>query len=86
MYYLRLLVLPIELNVDHPLQVSPRLTPVVVLAATLLLTIGLMVLRGRRVSPQLTLMLLFSVLVVLPTSVVPLNILANERRVYLVLA
>ncbi|HJN26978.1 MAG TPA: tetratricopeptide repeat protein [Candidatus Latescibacteria bacterium] len=85
-YYLRLLVLPIELNVDHPLQVSPRLTPVVVLAATLLLTIGLMVLRGRRVSPQLTLMLLFSVLVVLPTSVVPLNILANERRVYLVLA
>jgi tetratricopeptide (TPR) repeat protein len=85
-YYLRLLILPSHLSVDHAFSVSDRVSPAVVLGLGLVLTLFFVSLRGRRTWPQLTLSLLVGACVLLPTSVVPLNILVNERRVYLVLA
>ncbi|MBT4612796.1 MAG: tetratricopeptide repeat protein [Gemmatimonadetes bacterium] len=85
-YYLSLLALPSHLSVDHAFSVSDRVSPVVVFGLGLILTILFVSLRGRRTWPQLTFSLLVGACVLLPTSVVPLNILVNERRVYLVLA
>ena len=84
-YYLQLLVLPVRLSVEHPLDVSSSLGAApVVLALALLATSGTVLWLWR--SKPALLLAAWTVLAVLPASVVPLNVLVNEHRLYLPLA
>ena len=85
-YYLQLLVLPSVLNVDHAFQVTEHVTTTVVLATALLMSLIALLIRSAHRWGHVALSALISLLVLLPTSVIPLNILVNERRIYLVLA
>lgn len=82
--YLRLIVVPWGLSICHDVDVSPSLlawpTPAAVVGV-LLLVGGLVLLRRRQ--PLVSFGGLFFLALVAPTSVVPLNLLANEHRVYL---
>ena len=84
-YYLHLLVLPVRLSVEHPLDVSSGLGAApVALALALLATIGAALCIWR--SQPALLVAGWMVLALLPASVVPLNVLVNEHRLYLSLA
>ena len=81
-YYLWLFVMPVKLNVDHQFVLSQSpFDPVPILAGLLLLSLGIFAVWGRRRLPGLGYM--WFVLVLLPASFMPLNILVSERRMYL---
>ena len=84
-YYLYLLVFPWRLNVEHQFFESQYFSgAAVIAAAALLLSMGYVLYSFRRNVP--TTMLCWAVIVLLPTSIMPLNMLVNERRLYLVIA
>ena len=85
-YYLQLLIMPSLLSVDHAFRVSSELTATVAMAAVFAMSGTLFALRGHLHTPRVALGLGACVCVLLPTSIVPLNVLVNERRIYLVLA
>jgi tetratricopeptide (TPR) repeat protein len=84
-YYLKLLFVPHPLNVEHQfaLSRSPVDPPVVaaLLVLVSLLAMGWLVCRRSR--REQLLWLGWPLLVLLPTSLVPLNVLVNEHRLYL---
>ena len=86
--YLRLLLFPTGLSVDHQFLISDSLIDPFAFASTLLLGTTLVVcwragIRGRRLPLFLVLWFLVSLA---PASLVPLNVLVNEHRLYIPLA
>ncbi len=81
-YYIWLFCMPRALSVEHPFVVADRWSdPVVVLAGLVLLSLGGLAIVGRRrVEAQA---FGFFVLALLPATLMPLNILVSERRMYL---
>ena len=84
-YYLRLLVLPHPLSAEHQFSVSASPAEGAVLASVLLV-VGLGAVGWRVLGRQGRFWLLWVGLALLPTLVVPLNLLVAERRLYLPLA
>jgi tetratricopeptide (TPR) repeat protein len=84
-YYLKLVVLPRPLSVEHQFFAAESTVDGVVLAAAVLgLALGVLVAwRARGRQSQLAFWILWSFIGLLPTLVVPLNVLVNERRLYL---
>ncbi|MEW6750772.1 MAG: tetratricopeptide repeat protein [Candidatus Latescibacterota bacterium] len=85
-YYLKLLVLPIGLNVEHQFaeSASPA-EPAVLAGLALVASLAWLAWRGAGGWP-LTFCLVWGGIVLLPSTLMPLNMLVNERRLYLVLA
>lgn len=84
-YYLKLVAVPVGLNVEHAFSESPGPVAAVVVGALLLLaSLAWLGWRGRRRPSVLWLAL--AVLALAPAVVVPLNVLVNEHRLYLPLA
>ncbi|MFH1566776.1 MAG: tetratricopeptide repeat protein, partial [Gemmatimonadota bacterium] len=88
-FYAWLAVMPVRLSVEHPFQEAATPWQPAVLAALAALASGAVVAvalwRGRHFRSGL-LLLAGAVLVALPASLVPLNVLVNEHRLYLSLA
>lgn len=84
-YYLYLTALPLRLNVEHAFSEAASLFDLPVLLSLLLLLslVGLLWRLGGYLGALLA---GGAVLVMLPASVVPLNVLVNEHRAYLSLA
>ncbi|MBI2505310.1 MAG: tetratricopeptide repeat protein [Candidatus Latescibacteria bacterium] len=83
-YYLKLAWMPQALNVEHQFFESAGPQAVSWWALALVLSLGYLAWRGGRTLPGLV--LAWSLLVLLPVLAMPLNMLVNERRLYLVLA
>jgi protein O-mannosyl-transferase len=84
-YYVELVTMPVALSVEHGFTMSDSLLQAPVLAALgLLLSLGLLLVR--RVRSRAALLCAWAVLSLLPASLVPLNVLVNEHRLYLPLA
>jgi protein O-mannosyl-transferase len=84
-YYLKLLFFPWGLNVEHQFFESRSLAePAALTGALLLLSLLYIAWLARRQWSGFALM--FSIFVLLPSTLMPLNMLVNERRLYLVLA
>ncbi len=84
-YYLKLLVLPHPLSVEHQFFESASPFEAVVLSSLVLLS-SLALVGARSGSRQGWFWLAWIILGLLPTLVVPLNLLVAERRLYLPLA
>ncbi|MFA6110621.1 MAG: tetratricopeptide repeat protein [Candidatus Latescibacterota bacterium] len=83
-YYGILLVMPVDLSVDHQFVLALAWwQPVVLLSALLLASLAWLGWRGRHRLPLGLVWLAWPVVVLLPTIVVPLNVLVNEHRLYL---
>ena len=82
-YYLKLVAVPVHLNVEHGFRVSEVLWEAPVLFPALLLLSVFLALRRPR---QAALVCAWTILPLLPASIVPLNVLVNEHRLYLPLA
>lgn len=81
-FYIWLFIMPIRLSVEHPFCVSLTLwEPAVLLASLLLASLLFWLVKGRRWLISLGGIWFFILL--LPVSIVPLNILVSERRMYL---
>lgn len=88
-YYARLLILPHPLSVEQPFSEAHLQQAEPWLAALLVLSIGWLMYRHAGASQSMggcRFLLLWPVLVLLPTIIVPLNVLVSEHRVYPVLA
>lgn len=85
-YYARLLAVPHPLSVEHPFSEATAATGAVVLGAALVASLAWVGWRARRPAPRAAFAAAAAALVLLPTSLMPLNLLVNERRLYLVLA
>jgi len=91
-FYIRLMLWPVGLSVDHSFRIETSITgPRVLLALSgliLLLSLGLFLARSKESGNRvLSLCLVWYFLTLVPTSsIVPLNMLVNERRLYLPLA
>ena len=82
-YYAQLLVMPVRLSVEHPFNVAESwIEAPVLLAATALISSLFVVSR----KPLLLLLATWTILPLLPASLMPLNVLVNEHRLYLPLA
>ena len=83
-YYMKLLLIPVALNVEHQFSESPGPTATVAAGYFLLLSLAAVAwwARGR----VLGFSIVWSAVVMLPATLMPLNMLVNERRLYLVLA
>ena len=84
-YYLYLILFPAHLNVEHQFAVQRHISPTVVLSLALVLTGGWLVwLACRRARYRVAATgLSWSALFMLPVMAMPLNVLVNERRLYL---
>ena len=82
-YYLQLVAVPVHLSVEHGFLVSEMLWEAPVLLPALLLLSAWFALRRSR---QAALVCAWTILPLLPSSIVPLNVLVNEHRLYLPLA
>lgn len=85
-YYARLFIVPTPLSVEHAFSESANLSVTVLMAAALLGSLVWCVWAGRTRWRAAWTTVVVTALVLLPTSAMPLNVLVNERRVYLVLA
>ena len=83
-YYLHLLAMPSNLNVEHQFFAAKAPDAAVVVGFALLASLGWLAWVGRGRFPGA--MLLCGAVLLLPTTIMPLNMLVNERRLYLVLA
>lgn len=82
-YYVHLLVVPRGLNVDHQFLISDSLfDPYVAAAAAVGVSLFVVLLRFRQKRLPLFLLLWF-LAALAPASLVPLNVLVNEHRLYL---
>lgn len=84
-YYLHLLSVPWPLSVEHQFQPGRLTDPSVWLAALLLVTLAVIFVRSSADRP-LRWWLLWGGAVLLPTLIIPLNVLVNEHRLYMVTA
>lgn len=83
-YYVRLLVFPHPLTVEHQFFPAAGWTALPVMAALLLILSLALCARGRRArQAEVAFWLGWVALCLLPTLVVPLNVLVSERRLYL---
>jgi len=83
-FYLKLLLWPSGLNVDHQFQVSESLfDPYAASAFALVLSLLFLAFYHRRRHPLPLFLLLFGLAALAPASLVPLNVLVNEHRLYL---
>lgn len=85
-WYLRLLVVPTPLSVDHAFTESSAAGAGVVAGALLVASVLWLAARSWRRWPVPAFGLCMAALVLLPTTLMPLHVLVNERRLYLVLA
>ena len=91
-YYAALVAMPVKLSIDHQFAAATSAatsaaSAPVVLAAALTASLAALLLRSRRaVIAALRLPVAWAGLALLPTIVVPLNVLVNEHRLYLALA
>lgn len=87
-YYAMLAVMPVKLSIDHQFLVSETVKSVTVIVSALFIAslVALLVRRAKGVMRTLLLPAVWSGLVLLPTVIVPLNVLVNEHRLYLPLA
>ena len=83
-FYLGLVCMPVRLNVEHQFAVSEAPSAAVLLGAALLGSLAWVGLRHR--ISGIRYWVLWPVLLSLPAAVVPLNVLVNERRLYLPVA
>ncbi len=83
-YYAYLLAEPVHLSVEHPFSVSNRMgvEPLLALGAVVSLVVVALVQGDRR----LRFFLCWGGLSLLPTVLVPLNVLVNEHRLYMLVA
>ena len=84
-YYLYLFGMPIHLNVEHAFAESHSLLSVAVLLP-LALILSVLMISLKRAKGFNSLLCAWAALVLVPASVVPLNVLVNEHRLYLPLA
>jgi tetratricopeptide (TPR) repeat protein len=84
-YYLKLILMPVGLNVEHPFAEAPSPWHPAVWCS-LLLALSLAWLGWRSWGRAGITWVGLAVLALLPTSLVPLNVLVNEHRLYLSLA
>jgi tetratricopeptide (TPR) repeat protein len=84
-YYILMGAMPMRLSVEHQFFASPTVFDPVVVGALLLIVSALGAVFGYR-QRQPLFALLWSAVVLLPASVVPLIVLVNEHRLYLSLA
>jgi tetratricopeptide (TPR) repeat protein len=82
-YYLQLIALPAHLNVEHQFKVSASAEPVAVLAVMFLLSLAASIWIVRRQLRWLALAAGWWVLLLMPTTLVPLIVLVNEHRLYM---
>lgn len=82
--YIKLMLVPTALNVEHQFSESAALDGTVILSAVLFFTLAALV--WVRVGGNTRFWLLWPLIVLLPATVVPLNVLVNEHRLYLPLA
>jgi tetratricopeptide (TPR) repeat protein len=87
-YYVKLLMFPQPLSVEHQFFTSTSWgeVPVVAAVAILLSVLWLAWRMFRRENRQALFWLGWPVIILVPTLIVPLNVLVNERRLYLALA
>lgn len=88
-YYLALLVMPVHLNVEHQFWAQVGFQSIALWAAALLLvSLVAVVARLARwpVAARLVWLCVWAAAVLLPTAVMPLNVLVNEHRLYVSLA
>ncbi|MDA0337486.1 MAG: hypothetical protein O2782_20170, partial [bacterium] len=81
-YYLHLLVIPTRLSVEHDFAVAPTPASAVVLLS-MVLVLSVLGLVWRLASGRNRLLGCWAVLAMVPASIVPLNVLVNEHRLYL---
>ena len=83
-YYVKILLMPVSLNVDHQFSAADMTSATAALAAAVLvsLALALVAVRVRRKGTGVPL-LGWSLILLLPASLVPLNVLVNEHRLYL---
>ena len=82
-YYLQLVAVPVHLSVEHGFRVSEVLWKAPVLFPALLLLSAFFALWRQR---RAALVCAWTILPLLPSSIVPLNVLVNEHRLYLPLS
>ena len=83
-YYIKLLLLPIGLNVEHQFFVSKTFFEwAVVFSFLLLASILYLSFRAVRFSKLVPFSVLWFYICLAPSSLVPLNVLVNERRLYI---
>ena len=81
-FYLKLLLVPVGLNVEPQFAAAETLTGAVMASAALIASVAYWALRGRGTRFYLG----WFVLALSPTLLIPLNVLLNEHRLYLPLA
>ena len=84
-YYAKLMVMPVGLNVEHPFAVADSPAQAAVLLSVLVL-ISAALLAWRGLSRWALFWLVWGGVSLAPTLLVPLNVLVNEHRLYLPLA
>ncbi len=82
-YYLQLMLMPTNLSVEHAFSESQVIEPTVLFSGLLLISIGLVVWRRASTLWQVT--CLGALVVLTPSTLVPLNVLVNDHRLYPVL-
>lgn len=82
-YYAKLVVLPSHLNVHHAFTESSLLAVAALGPGALLLSVGFLLVRARQQLASVFMALSWIFITLLPTLVVPLNVLVNEHRLYL---
>ena len=82
-YYAKLVVLPSHLNVHHAFAESTPLALAALGSAALLLSLAFLVSRARGRRSAIFMGLSWMIITLLPTLLVPLNVLVNEHRLYL---
>lgn len=83
-YYTKLLAVPIGLNVEHQFELAGSLgEPVILISLGLLGSAAWVGLRRGTGFRQKLFWLMWPVIILLPTLIVPLNVLVNEHRLYL---
>jgi tetratricopeptide (TPR) repeat protein len=83
-FYIKMLLWPSGQNVDHQFLISDTLfDPIVAAALLLLVSLAVMVWLYRRRFPLPLAFFLWFFIVIAPSSLIPLNVLVNEHRLYL---
>ncbi len=82
-YYTKLLILPTNLNLHHGFVTSSLDAPVVLLGVGLLISLGWWGWKTKRYRSTLGFGLAWCFVALVPTLVIPLNILVNEHRLYI---
>ncbi len=82
-YYVHMLIAPVRLTVEHPFSTARALSDVPVVLGMVAIASAVWFCRRR---PLVLLLGSWAILPLLPSSLVPLNVLVNEHRLYLPLA